>query len=73
MIACCRYCRLFERDRLGDGFGVGKCGPYEQYKAKNPSESQLRLARIKLGNEPDNDLFWGGDGLRDCEKFEERK
>ncbi len=72
---CCRDCAGFIFDEVGDGYGLGECLEYEEYKAKNPGNAALRRALIQLGNkiEVDGrvlDLFWGGTAKdRKCSKF----
>ncbi len=74
-LVCCLQCLLFVPDPVGDGNGIGKCTPFEEYKAKNPSKQNLRDALRKLGNDPDRDgdLFWGGPEVdRRCEKYQDK-
>lgn len=56
----CRDCAGYIPDKIGDGFGIGRCKAYEQYKRSGESQSTLKIRLIELGNRPDNDLFWGG-------------
>jgi len=56
----CRDCAGFIPDKIGDGYGIGRCKAYEQYKREGESQMQLKYRLIELGNHPDNILFWGG-------------
>lgn len=70
-LVACRDCQKFIKDIVGDGYGVGECTEFSAYLAKNPSESQKRLALLQLGNHNGNTLFWGGR-LKDriCSKYQ---
>jgi hypothetical protein len=66
----CRECKRFVHDVVGDGYGLGECKEFIAYKAKNPTDSQLRKALTVLGNRGGNSLFWGGpEKDRDCSRF----
>ena len=65
----CETCNFFTRDTVGDGTGIGKCQQYDDYRAKTNVLGNLQVARVKLGNTYDNDVFWPGSGVN-CEKFE---
>lgn len=65
--ARCADCKLFLPDTVGDGFGVGRCQAFEDYKNESPGLDKLERAFRCLGNQ----LFWGGSGgyPRACSKF----
>jgi len=77
-------CKLFVADSVGDGSGIGKCRVYSKRKKElmdvpeirfgniriQKVERELRALLIELGNDPDNKLFWGGDGKRNCGRYE---
>lgn len=74
-LVSCSSCDNFLRDLIGFGQGIGKCKPFEDYKALNPSKVAISKALRSLGNNPDydGDLFWGGDVIdRRCEKYKEK-
>jgi hypothetical protein len=71
---CCRDCQSFTQDTKGSGLGIGKCGTYELGATKNPTQMQIRQARVARGNNSDNGIFWGGTLKdRDCSKFQAKK
>lgn len=45
----CAECGLFKRDTVGFGQGIGTCTAYQDYLAKNPSESAKEKAFKALG------------------------
>lgn len=54
--------------------GIGRCDPYELGMAKNPSQIQIRQARVARGNNSESGIFWGGTLKdRDCSKFQAKK
>jgi len=66
----CRECKGFVPDKVGDGYGVGKCKAYEQYKRAGESPTALKMRLMELGNRPDNFLFWGGLlADRECNRY----
>jgi hypothetical protein len=65
-------CKLFVADSVGDKSGIGRCRVYSARKKQGASERELRALLIELGNDPDNKLFWGGDGKRKCGRYESR-
>lgn len=70
---CCRDCDRFIPDKIGDGYGIGRCRAYEQYKRANESQSALKMRLLELGNNPDSDVFLGGLlADRECNRFKEK-
>jgi hypothetical protein len=79
-------CKLFVADAVGDGAGIGRCRVYSKRKKElmdvpeinfgniriQQIERELRALLIELGNDPDNKLFWGGDGKRNCGRHESK-
>jgi hypothetical protein len=63
-------CKLFVADSVGSGDGIGRCRVYSTRKKQGASERELRALLVELGNDPDNKLFWGGDGKRKCGRYE---
>jgi hypothetical protein len=69
-LVCCAQCARFLPDKVGDGCGIGRCQEYSTRKKQGASTQELRELLIKLGNHPDNSLFWGGTLIdRKCERF----
>ncbi|MGZ5053402.1 MAG: hypothetical protein ACXWAT_00505 [Methylobacter sp.] len=69
-LVSCSECSLFEKDLVGFGDGIGECRVYQHYADKGEPMGRLRVLLMKLGNEPDYPLFWGGSRKgRKCEKF----
>jgi len=56
----CRDCLGFIHDKIGDGYGLGQCKAFEQYKRSGESQTALKVRLMELGNQPDSDVFWGG-------------
>ena len=66
----CRDCLGFITDKIGDGYGIGRCKAYEQYKRSVESPIALKIRLMELGNRPDNPLFWGGTlADRECNRY----
>jgi hypothetical protein len=65
MMCCnCKTCQHFIADKVGDGSGIGRCRVY----ASTPDAKKVSmLYRLGADGVP---VFWGGDGVRDCEFFE---
>ena len=67
----CGTCKSFIADAVGDGSGIGKCQLYDDYKLKTNSLGNLMVARVKLGNRFDCDIFWPGGGVN-CDRYEKK-
>ena len=70
-MACCRNCRGFIPDTVGNGFGIGKCKAFEQYNRVGEDEMQIMNRLIELGNHYNYSLFWGGTASRECNRYKE--
>jgi len=69
----CRDCAGFIPDKIGDGYGIGSCKAYEQYKRAGESPAALKTRLMELGNSADNALFWGGLlADRECNRYKEK-
>lgn len=70
-LVCCRYCRLFICDKVGDGGGLGRCRAYANFKAAAPTAEELRVFVCELGFSPgDAVVFWGGEVVdRACRHY----
>ena len=66
----CFHCKYLIIDKIGDGHGIAKCRPLEEYKKSNPSKTALKKALMKIGNNSGIDFIW--PGYRNCQKFEEK-
>lgn len=65
MPVSCRNCRNFIQDQIGDGYGIGRCKVVE-----NSKPGELRELLVSLGNQPNCDIFWGGQLLnRECKQY----
>jgi hypothetical protein len=66
----CSDCAGFIQDKIGDGYGIGRCKAYGQYKRAGESPAQLKVRLIELGNRHDSTVFWGG-ALKDrnCNRY----
>lgn len=70
----CHDCLGFIPDKIGDGYGIGRCKAYEQYKRAGETETALKLRLMELGNLSDNDVFWGGMLTdRICNRYKVKK
>jgi len=73
MLVSCLDCRYFLPNKTGTKAGIGYCKVYEHYLNKCVSKSELRGLLLKLGNDPDKPVFWGGSSngnkTRLCEKY----
>ena len=68
----CRDCAGFIPDKIGDGYGIGRCKAYEQYKRAGESPTALKVRLIEIGNRPDDYLFWGGTLKdRNCNRYKQ--
>jgi hypothetical protein len=56
-------------DKIGFGYGIGRCESYEAGMDKLPSASDIRRARMVRGNSSEYGLFYGGTAKRKCKLF----
>lgn len=72
MICCCRDCKGFVFDTIGNGYGIGQCRYLVWAEKKGLDREQILMELgqpLMSGSSLRSDVFWGGTETRDCEYF----